>query len=107
MLQKQKGLFTAKKILLSTLIILFVGEVILLLNQQPTNKNTASFPDSAFVMKWKLEIQKKGTVPAYQKLVKEYNNEQLEVQHFALHRFGELLYEISGIDGFKVCDESY
>ena len=54
---------------------------------------------------WRGEMRQNGSLDFYNKLKDVYNYSG--IQHAVAHLFGELLYELEGVDGVVVCDESF
>lgn len=55
--------------------------------------------------KWKEKIVSIGSLKFYEKLKDNYTTSN--IQHGVAHVFGELLYEVDGLAGISVCDESF
>lgn len=61
----------------------------------------------AFRAYWEKETERIGFKVAFERLKKEYQTETPSDQHFAVHIFGEIIYERFGINGINQCDPVY
>lgn len=54
---------------------------------------------------WREQIHREGSSNFYERLKDNYTKST--IQHSVAHVFGELLYEVDGLSGISVCDESF
>ena len=52
-------------------------------------------------------LRTKGADTAYMLFKEKYRNADFDVQHNVAHVFGKSLYEVSGVAGLRVCDDSF
>lgn len=71
---------------------------------KPESQNSA--PDILRTF-WERRIEEVGADQAYEELKKSFAASHFSDQHTAVHLFGEVLYEKSGIDGVTVCDGTF
>ena len=57
--------------------------------------------------KWLEVIKNKGAAAAYQQFKNEYAKYDYSTQHNTIHMLGELLYEVEGVKGITICDDSF
>lgn len=57
--------------------------------------------------RWSEKIDEQGAEAAYGEFKKAYEDENLIIQHWAVHLFGSLLYEKVGIQGTVICDDAF
>lgn len=88
------------------LVALIVIETSVLIQQSAPKPYTKSDYAEAR-MHWKEEIEEYGTLKAYERFKKDTQNETYGTAHTLAHIFGELVYDIDGLEGVVVCDSSF
>ena len=89
------------------ILIVFIsaGTLFLYLNSDSKSNEAAGFSRERILMEDR--IKEAGAENAYAELKDTFAEKHFSAQHTAVHLFGEVLYENSGVSGVTVCDGSF